>query len=329
MNALKNLDKVGNTPTVELTVEELHNVLITAKLEYFNPSGSVKDRAASYILGQLLGQNRIDINTTVIESSSGNFGVALAAYCKKYGLNFICVVDPHITTPNEMLIRAYGARVIKVTQPDENGGYLLSRIRKVKELIATIRNSYWINQYGNPLNADAYYYSLGNEICNEVNSVDYVFMGVSSGGTITGVSNRVKERYPAAKVIAVDVVGSVIFGNAAAKRHIPGIGSSIVPSILELARIDEVIQVSEDTTVRMCRELLSTHCLFAGGSSGSVLGAIKFYFNRSPAERPVNVVAIFPDGGGRYTDSIYNDEWCGKVINVHNATSSYEQVASR
>jgi cysteine synthase A len=209
-----------------------------------------------------------------------------------------------------MLIRSFGAEVIKISEPDENGGYLLNRIKKVKELVKEIDNSYWVNQYGNPFNAHAYYLSLGAEICNELGHIDYVFLGVSSGGTITGVSKKIKERFPNAKVIGVDIIGSVIFGHPAQKRYIPGIGSSMVPDILKEAKIDEIVMIDEVSSIKMCHELLNRHYIYAGGSSGSVFAAIKKYFRENRINRKINVVTIFADRGERYTNTIYNKDWC-------------------
>jgi 2,3-diaminopropionate biosynthesis protein SbnA len=309
------LGTVGNTPMIrmELKEEGLENIRLYAKLEFLNPTGSVKDRAADYVIRKLLENKEIDNATTMIESSSGNFGIALAAYCKQNGLRFICVVDPHLTQMNEMLIKSFGAEVIKVTTPDENGGYLLTRIRKVKQLCGEIKNSYWVNQYGNPYNAEAYYHSLGGEICSEMEQLDYIFLGISSGGTITGVSRRIKEKYPTTKVIAVDIVGSVIFGHPPKKRYIPGIGSSMVPEILNHSKIDEVVMMDEVTTIAGCHELLTKYNVFAGGSSGSAYAAIKKYFKEHPGENTgklINVVTVFPDRGERYCYTVYDQQWC-------------------
>jgi 2,3-diaminopropionate biosynthesis protein SbnA len=310
-----NLERVGNTPTAQLQIEELENINLFAKLEFYNPTGSVKDRAASYIIKKLLARKEIDKDTTLIESSSGNFGIALSAYCKKNGLKFIAVVDPCILSINEILIKSFGAKVIKVNVPDCNGGYLLNRIKKVKELEKEIDNSYWVNQYANPYNAETYYHTLGNEICCQMENVDYIFMGVSSGGTITGVSNKIKEKFPNAKVIAVDIFGSVIFGHPPHKRYIPGIGSSMVPEILKKAKIDDVVMIDEVSTIAMCRELLKKHYIFAGGSSGSVFAAIKKYFTGKNLNRKVNVVTVFADRGERYADTVYNEKWCTNFVN--------------
>jgi cysteine synthase A len=308
------LDKVGNTPLITIQMEGLTNINLGIKLESYNPTGSVKDRAAAYILKKLLSNGSIDRDTTIIESTSGNFGVALSAYCRRYGLKFIAVVDPNITAMNEMLICSSGAQLIKVTQPDKHGGYLLSRIQRVRELEREIENSYWINQYENPLNAEAYYHSLGKEICFQSDEIDYIFLGVSSGGTITGVSRKIKENFPEAKVVAVDVEGSVIFGRPSRKRHIPGIGSSMVPRILADAFIDEIVITDEVATVRACYELLQKHGIFAGGSSGTVLAGIRQFFGSKVFARPVSVVTVFPDRGERYYDTIYNQDWCAGIM---------------
>ena len=303
------LHKVGQTPLVQLNPPGLHNINLYAKLEYFNPTGSVKDRAASYMIKRLLELGIINRDTTLIESSSGNFGISLATFCKEYGMKFICVIDPHISPTNEILIQRLSTAVIKVTELDHNGGYLLRRIEKVKELLEKTPNAYWVNQYGNPHNADAYYQTLGEELCNEMDSIEYVFMGVSSGGTITGVSRKIKERYPLSTIVAVDIVGSVIFGGPPKKRYIPGIGAGMVPEILKLARIDEVVYVDESSTISMCHELLDEHSIFAGGSSGSVFSAIHSYFLGKSFDKKPNVVTIFADRGERYVTTIYNDQW--------------------
>ncbi len=303
------LQRVGDTPMVSISIDELPRLEVLAKLEYLNPTGSVKDRAASFVIDECLQRGTIDQQTTVIESSSGNMGIALSAYCRSRGLRFICVIDPHISPINEMLIRSYGADVVKVVDKDPYGGYLLTRIAKVQQLRRNLENCYWVNQYANPLNARAYYHSLAAEICADATPLDYIFLGISSGGTITGVSQRVKECFPAARVIAVDIVGSVIFGGPPRRRLIPGIGSSMVPEILKEAKIDDVVMMDELSTIRSCHELLQRFNIFAGGSSGSVYGAVKKYFNTKRLSRERRVVTVFPDRGERYFNTIYDPEW--------------------
>lgn len=310
------LDGVGNTPLLNLGIVDLKQINLYVKLEGYNPTGSVKDRAAFYILKKILETGEINKDTLVIESSSGNFAIALSAYCKKLGLKFCSVIDNNISPINETIIRSLTDNVIKITEPDKNGGYLLNRIEKINELKSQVKNSYWVNQYGNPYNAEAYYSSLGSELCEEINSIDYAFIGVSSGGTITGVSKKIKEIYSDAKIIAVDTAGSVIFGGSPKKRFIPGIGSAIKPSILKDAQIDEVVVVTEESAIKMCHQFKEKHSLFIGGSSGSVLSGIHTYFKGKKFSAKPNVVTVFADRGERYLDTIYNEIWCQKNFNL-------------
>lgn len=308
----KILDFVGNTPLVALEEECFSNVNVYAKLEGYNPTGSVKDRAAQYVLKQLLDSGEINKDTTIIESSSGNFGIALASYCKEYGLKFCAVIDPNVLAINETIIRGLATEVIKVKDRDATGGFLLTRIGVIKEIMATRSNCYWMNQYQNPYVAHAYYETVGNEICDQI-KVDYIFMGVSSGGTITGVSQKVKERYPDAQVIAVDIAGSMVFGNTPKKRYIPGIGSSMRPEIIKQAKIDDVVVIEESDTVEGCNELITKHSLLVGGSSGSVYTAVKTYMEGKKFDKKPNVVCLFADRGDRYANTVYNEQW----VNEH------------
>lgn len=309
------LDIIGDTPLISIKPKSLSEIIdLYAKLEAYNPTGSIKDRPAAYIIQKLLAKKIISKNSLIIESSSGNFGISLAAYCKKYGLKFLCVVDPNISPTNEFLIKKFGGSLIKIKERDNTSGYLLNRIKKIKEILEQNKSAYWINQYGNPYNPESYYKTLGEEICNAFTAIDYVFIGVSSGGTITGVSQRVKQIHPHCKIIAVDIIGSKIFGGAPKKRHIPGMGSSITPEVLKYAHIDEVIKVSELATVKMCHKLLEDHCIFAGGSSGSVLAGILKYFKNKKFTKKQTVVTIFPDKGDRYINTLYDKTWCNNFI---------------
>lgn len=309
------LDIVGNTPLISIKPKSLSGIIdLYAKLEAYNPTGSIKDRPAVYIIQKLLAKKIISKNSLIIESSSGNFGISLAAYCKKYGLKFLCVVDPNISPVNEFLIKKFGGSLIKVNKRDNTGGYLINRIKKIKEILKQNKNAYWINQYENLYNPESYYETLGVEICNAFATIDYVFIGVSSGGTITGVSQRIKQMHPYCKIIAVDIIGSKIFGGLPKKRYIPGMGSSITPGVLRHAHIDEVVKVSELATVKMCHKLLEDHYIFAGGSSGSVFAGILKYFKNKKFTKKQTVVTIFPDKGDRYVSTLYNKAWCNDFI---------------
>jgi cysteine synthase A len=153
----------------------------------------MKDRAAVHTLTKAYESGIINDETTIIESSSGNFGIALAMVCKQMKLHFICVIDANTNSATEKLLKTYGAEIIKSSEHDEYGGYILNRLTKVKKIVNQSKNIYWVNQYENKLNAEAYY-SLADEILFELTEPDYIFVPVSSGGTITGVSHRIKEK---------------------------------------------------------------------------------------------------------------------------------------
>src|SRR6266545_4673886 len=194
------------TPHVRLAVEGMR---LVAKLEYVNPVGSIKDRPAFWILKRAAERGEIGEETTVIESSSGNFASALAAFTRLVGLKFIPVIDPNISGTYESFLRRLCPTVVKVEDRDDTGGFLKTRLQMVKHLCATIPNAYWTNQYGNHDAVDAHYELTGGEICADFDALDYAFIGVSTAGTIAGISRRLKERYPKVRIVAVDTQGSV------------------------------------------------------------------------------------------------------------------------
>jgi cysteine synthase A len=310
-NSIK--DCIGNTPIVRL--EKLFpqtHVDVLAKLEFMNPGGSMKDRPARYLIEQGMKDGVINSETHLIESSSGNLGIALAMMAQIYQLPFTCVVDPKISKTNLKIIKTLGANVVMVDQKDDQGGYLKTRIAKVKELTTKIPNSYWINQYANENNWKAHYYGIGTEILQQVDKkIDILIAAVSTTGSILGTTRRLREKYPQMKVIAVDAVGSVIFGSPPASRELPGIGSSRVPELFSPDEMDEAIWVNDYDSVMACKELLHKEGIFAGGSSGSVIAAIQKLIPtlRSKA----TIVTILPDRGDRYLDMIYDDQWVSNL----------------
>lgn len=309
---MKILDFIGNTPLIEI---EDNDNKIFFKFEGTNIFGSSKDRSAVYVLKKLLNDKVINHETTIIESSSGNMGIALAAICKILGLRFICVVDPHISPVNEYLIINYGGEIIKVDEVDENNSYLKTRIKTVNQLKENIDNSYWFNQYSNPLVCEAYM-SIAYEMVEQLPAVDYIFIAVSSAGTISGISNAIKEKNPNIKIIAVDVKGSKVFDSQTnTKRHLSGIGSSIRSINLDSSKIDDIILVNEKDGVLNCRELLQKHLIFAGGSSGCVYSAIKEYINLNNIKNK-NIIGLLNDRGDRYVSNVYNDDWCEKKFGI-------------
>lgn len=308
------LPVLRETPVVELHEEGMH---LFAKLEGHNPVGSLKDRPALWILRNGVLRGEIGNQTTLVESSSGNFASALAFFAHILGLDFIPVIDPNISNSYEMFLRQLCKTVVKVTERDERGSYLGIRLQKIKELCSTIENAFWTNQYGNIDAIEAHYRFTGEEICTQFNELDYVFIGVSTGATLAGVSRRLKERFPHVHIVAVDAEGSVIFGGPAKKRYIPGIGASFRTELVDHALIDDVVIVSEIETVRACQTLFSRHGLLVGGSSGSCYAAIKRLAPSMHSLKPPTVLFLCADRGTAYAATIFSDTWAAKLERSH------------
>lgn len=300
------------TPIIEL--EHSHLQLFT-KLEFQGPVGSIKDRTAYWVLRRAVERGELEAGSMVIESSSGNFATVLATYCIRLGLTFVPVIDPNINASYETFLRRACARVERVEVRDDTGGFLKTRLRKIEELLDSVPGAHWTNQYANPDGMDAHYRLTGGEVVKQLDSVDYVFVAVSSGGTIAGLSRRLKEHNPGVKIIAVDAEGSVIFGGKPQCRHIPGLGASVVPPLIRHAQIDDVVRVRERDSAAGCHALLERHGIFAGGSSGSVYAAIEQYLPKlstSSGRRP-RVLFLCADRGTAYAGTVYDAQWCERL----------------
>lgn len=296
---------IGNTPLKELNDLNGH---FYAKLEYNNFSGSSKDRAAYSIIYNAIKDGRINEDTTVIASSSGNMAIAVAMICKIIKINFIPVIDPNINKDYEVLLNLISQKVVKVNKRDETGGFLLTRISAVNDMCSKIKNSFYADQYCDPNNYKGYY-GLGHEIISSLKELDYIFIAVSSSGSITGISRIIKAENPNVKIIGVDVKGSVIFSHFPEKRYISGIGSSQISPIMENAIIDDFVLISQIDVIKGCHDLLNEQLIFAGASSGAVYTAAKRYFSDNRLAESDTAVLIFPDKGSAYLDTIYNKEW--------------------
>jgi 2,3-diaminopropionate biosynthesis protein SbnA len=303
------LSVIGNTPLIKLKrVFRDVDFDLYAKLECLNPGGSTKDRSAFSIIKHGIQSGAIQPGTVVIESSSGNMGIGLAQACSYYDLSLICVVDPKTTQQNLSLLKAYGARVDMVTEPDaQTGEFLQARINRVQELLRTTKNSFWSNQYANLHNALAHQQTM-REIATALDdNVDYLFCATSTCGTMRGCGDYLKEHELKTKMIAVDAIGSIIFGGEKAKRLIPGHGAALRPQLYREGLADEVVLVSDLSCVVGCRRLMRTESLLVGGSSGAVVSAVEQMRDR--VRRGSTCVAIFADRGERYLDTIYSDTW--------------------
>lgn len=305
--------QIAAQPLFYKLLDCIPGVNVYIKLEGLNIAGSIKLKTARFLLSGLKRRKKLTPGVSkVIESSSGNLGVALSILCGEQGYPFICVTDPNVTRYNEDLMKAYGAEVIKVTQKDERGGFLATRIKLIKELLRKDPNLAWTNQYANTDNCDAHYHETAAEILNEIPDLDYLFVGAGTTGTLMGCLRYFKKYSPKTKIITVDAVGSVTFGYPAKKRYIPGLGTSRKPEICETDLIDEIVLIEESDTVKACHYLRDQYALLVGGSTGTVMSAILKY--RNLIKPSANVVMISPDFGNKYISTVYNNEWIAEKI---------------
>ena len=305
------LDMIGNTPIVSLRQPNCGEYSLFAKLEGYNPFGSAKDRPSYLAIANALQKGVISEGGAVVESSSGNMAVALALICRALRLRFIAVVDLHIQASNLTLLRAAGARIELVKTQDANGNSLEARIARAQQ-IALEEGAFWLNQYENADCPRAHHQGTGAEILEDfgLTGLDYVFIPVSTGGLVAGVSGRLREAGSSAKVIAVDVQGSAVFGGMLCKRVLSGIGASRRGRLFNGAEIDDVCIVHERECVAGCRELLLDHGLCCGASSGGTFMAAQHYLDRlGTTQSPPRALLIFPDRGDRYAATVFDNKW--------------------
>lgn len=300
---------IGGTPLVRLNrLFPDSGARFYAKLESLNPGGSAKDRAAFHMINEQVECGRlVPGKSIVVESSSGNLGIGLAQACRWFDLRLICVVDAKTTAQNIAILTAYGAEVEVVAGPASGSGdYLSSRIERVRELVGTLPDAFWPNQYENLGNARAQQ-NMMREVVEELGRVDYVFVATGSCGTLLGCSQYIRANGLSTRIVAVDALGSAIFGKPTCNRLIPGHGSAMRPALCRDGIADEVIHVSDQDCVVGCRTLVATEGLLCGGSSGAIVTAAG-QRGRDLAEGAVCVL-VLPDRGERYLDTIYSDMW--------------------
>jgi 2,3-diaminopropionate biosynthesis protein SbnA len=303
------LATIGNTPLVHLKrIPKDMRFRLFAKMEGLNPGGSTKDRPALSILKNGLETGAINSQTVILESSSGNMGIGLAQVCSYFGLRFICVVDPKTTQQNIRLLKAYGAEVDIVKEPDPvTGEFLQARILRVQHLLQTVENSYWPNQYSHTYNATAHHRTMDEVVRALGRDVDYLFCATSTCGTLRGCAEYVRMHKLKTKIVAVDAVGSVIFGGNKGPRLIPGHGAAVKPELFQTDLASLHIHVTDLDCIVGCRRLIKYEAILAGGSSGAVIMAIEYFKDKIPLD--ATCVALFPDRGERYLDTIYSDSW--------------------
>lgn len=290
---------IGGTPMLRLNRYEKSRALkaeIIAKLEYFNPAGSVKDRVALNMVLDAEEKGLLKAGGTIIEPTSGNTGIGLALVCAARGYKLILTMPETMSEERRRLIRAYGAEI--VLTPGAEG--MSGAIKKAEELKNSVEGSILAGQFENPANPEAHRKTTAQEILKDAGKVDFFVAGVGTGGTITGVGSVLKEHFPDVKIIAVEPAASPVLSKGVAGKHgIQGIGAGFVPKALDTSVYDEVITVTDEEALSEGRFLARTEAFLTGISSGAALFAA-----RKVAEREENagkrIVVLLPDSGDRY-----------------------------
>ena len=291
---------IGNTPLVELTnIEKQYSLKakLYAKVEYFNPTGSVKDRIALSMINDAFNKGLINENSVLIEPTSGNTGIGIAALCAMKNIKCILVMPESMSIERRKLLSIYGAKLVLTEAKEGMGG----SIKKAKELEKTIPNAVILGQFDNEANPRIHYLTTGKEIYNDLNGkVDLFVAGIGTGGTISGTGKYLKEKIKDVKIIGVEPLSSpVISQNKKGSHKIQGIGAGFIPSTLDLSIIDKVETCSDEDAFTFARIVPSIEGMLVGISSGASLKvAIDYAKKEENANK--NIVVLFPDSGDRY-----------------------------
>ncbi|WP_051471121.1 pyridoxal-phosphate dependent enzyme [Patulibacter minatonensis] len=310
------LGAIGDTPLVHLRrYPDRRDVAFFAKLEATNPGGSAKDRPAARMLDDAWARGLVGPGSTVVESSSGNMGVGLAQACRCRDLAFVCVVDSRANVANVRTMEALGADVRIVTRPDpETGDLLTARRALVAEIVAATPGAFRPDQYANPENAGAHEHGTMREIVEALDGrLDVLLVATSTTGTLRGCVDALRAHgLHDTTVVAVDAVGSALFGGERGRRMLPGFGAGMRTELSESADFDRLERVADLDCVVGCRRLALREGLLAGASGGAVAAA----FDRiAPGLEPGSrCAAILHDGGTRYLETVYDDAWVAREL---------------
>ena len=296
------LDLIGNTPIVRLKNIEskfglCENIELYAKVEKNNPAGSVKDRAVKQIILDLFKEGKLKEGSTIIEPTSGNTGIAMAAIGRYLKLNVIIVMPSSMSEERRKLIRDYGAKLELV-----DGGMSVA-VERANQLNKEIPDSLIPGQFVNKSNPMAHYTTTAPEIFNDMADVDYIFAGIGTGGTVTGIGRYIKDNNKNTKVIGIEPEASPLLTKGKAAPHkIQGIGANFVPEILDLSVVEKVLDISNEDAINTAREICFNEGLLVGISSGAcVYGALDFSKQLNDTGKKIKMLCILPDTGDRYT----------------------------
>ncbi len=295
---------IGNTPLIDLQIDVPKHSHIYAKLEMFNPGGSIKDRMGQYMIEDAIKRGKIKAGTTVIEPTAGNTGIGIALATQQRHLPTILVVPEKFSYEKQTLMKALGARLINT--PSELG--IKGAMAKARELEKQIPNSYVPMQFENPANPGAYYHTLAPEIVSDLgDSIDAFVAGAGSGGTFAGIAKYLQEHNPQIKSVVVEPEGSILNGGPAHAHRTEGIGVEFIPPFFKGVQIDSVLTIPDKEAFEQVRKMAKTQGLFIGSSSGAALAASL----KVAKELPENstIVTVFPDSSERYlSENIYDSE---------------------
>jgi 2,3-diaminopropionate biosynthesis protein SbnA len=298
-------DCIGNTPVVEIDDRMVPDgKKLFVKLEFHNPSFSIKDRTALGLIKAAMASGKLTRGGCLVESTSGNLGKSLAMLGAVYGFRVIVVIDAKTSPSVIRWCEAYGAQLEMVRETDENGGYQKTRVARVHKLLKMYPDAVWLNQYDNGDNPAFHYSTTGEEVA--ALQVDAVVGSVSTGGHLCGVGRKVREKRPATTVVACDVEGSAVFGGQFHSYLVNGAGLSWRSKNTDLAVLDKICIVSDQEAISVCRLFAKDNGLLMGGSGGLVICGSLAWLKQSSAQ---SVLAIIPDTGANYLDQIYNDAW--------------------
>ncbi|MFF7125344.1 MULTISPECIES: 2,3-diaminopropionate biosynthesis protein SbnA [unclassified Streptomyces] len=296
-------------------LESIFGCSLYLKCEGFNFAGSIKLKAANEMVESAERDGILTPDSILVESSSGNLGVALSMIAASKGYRFLCVTDSRCNLSTRLLMEALGSQVHVVADLDANGGFLGTRIEYVRALCASDNRYVWLSQYTNAGNWRAHYRTTAPEIATHFPRLDVLFVGAGTAGTLMGCARYFRQWHRPVRIVAVDSVGSVAFGGEPGRRMIPGLGMSMVPPLLDESFVDEVIRVEEADTIRTCHRMARRGFLF-GGSTGTVVSGATEWLSRQDG-RGLTAVAVAPDLGERYLDTIYQTNWLQDLYGDH------------